>query len=819
MPPSRTPRAVWLTLLLGALGLGIALLCVTLLGSAPADKGRVYRIGYGNDAPLHFQGPDGKPAGLAVDLVREAARRRGIQLQWIHESGFNQRKLDLWVLQTDTPARRRTVHLTDPYLQSESCFIVRADSPYLDAAGLSHARVSHVDWPSQRANLALLVPQARLIPVETSDAALAAVADGTAQAAYVNQYAILTALLQGGHPIALRLLPAHVTRSKMGLASTQAAGSIADEIRDSMREMAADGTASQAVEHWAFFPNLTTDVIGDLAREKNREKALTAGLIAASALLVLVTWLAVVTWRRSVQLRRTKDLLARIADQVPGVVFQYRLRPDGSRVFPYASEAIRTIYRLSPEEARKDASAATRLLHPDDAAQVFATIRDSAAALAPWIHEYRVRFPDGTVRWLRGNAVPQRESDGSTLWHGFITDITDAKQAELTLQSLERKIQQTQKLESLGVLAGGIAHDFNNILTGIIGNASLATLELPDTSPVNAFLRAITDGAKQAADLCRQMLAYSGRGKFVIQTVSANRIVEETTKLLQLAISKHADLRLDLAPSLPAITADVTQIRQVIMNLVINASDAIGSQPGVIRISTSLVRLDPSFATGSVIAPDPLAGDYVCLEVSDSGCGMSPETQAKIFDPFYTTKFTGRGLGLSAVLGILRGHKGALKIASEVGKGTTFTLCFPVASADEASATATGSPEGSWSGKGAVLVVDDDETIRRATSAMLQKLGFTVVVAETGPRALDLFREAPHPFTLVLLDLTMPQMDGEAVFLALKDLEADVKVVLMSGFSEKEATARFVGKGLASFLQKPFGFDELRALLAAVLRA
>ena len=817
MPPPRSLSQARV-IFLAVVWIGAALTIGWLAGrKPPVDRARLYKIGYGDDAPLHFQDTNGEPTGLAVELVREAARRQGIRLVWSHDSGFNQQKFDMWVLQTDTPQRRKTVHLTEPYLQSESCFIVRADSAYRDPASLRNARVSHVNWPSQRQNLALLVPHAHLLPVTSSDLAIAALSEGRADAAYVNQYAILTSLLHGGSPVPFRIIAAHETRSQMSLASTAAAAPVADLLRDAMRDMAAEGAVTQAVERWAFFPNLTTDVISQMAREKHRERLLVAGLVGVTILLVLVTGLAVATSRRSAQLRRAKDLLARIADQVPGVVYQYRLRPDGTRHFPYASEAIRTIYRLSPEEANKQSSAVTRILHPDDAAKIEETIQQSARNLSPWVHEYRVRFPDGTIRWLRGNAVPQREADGSTLWHGFITDITEQKQAEINLQALERKIQQTQKLESLGVLAGGIAHDFNNILTGIIGNASLATLELPEDSAVIPFLRSITEGSKQAADLCRQMLAYSGRGRFVVRAVSVNRIVEETTKLLQIAVSKNASLRLELVPDLPAITADETQLRQVIMNLVINASDAIGDQQGAIRISTSVATLDPSFSAGAVLAPDSPEKPHVCLEVSDSGCGMSPEVQARIFDPFYTTKFTGRGLGLSAVLGILRGHKGGLKIDSQLGHGTTFTLCFPVAPVEEQADTKIVQAHTPWKASGLILVVDDDETIRRATSAMLQKLGFAVQVAEDGARGLEAFRADPSRFTLVLLDLTMPNKDGESVFVDMKALKPDVRVILMSGFSEKEATARFVGKGLASFLQKPFGFDDLRTLLASVL--
>ena len=395
-------------------------------------------------------------------------------------------------------------------------------------------------------------------------------------------------------------------------------------------------------------------------------------------------------------------------------------------------------------------------------------------------------------------------------------DATERKLAEAQRLKFERDLLETQKLESLGVLAGGIAHDFNNILTGIMGNASMASIDLPESSAVQDNLKAIKDASRQAADLCKQMLAYSGKGRFVVQNISLNRIVEETTHLLQISISKKAVLRFNLYSALPAILADATQIRQVIMNLVINASEAIGEKSGVISINTGLTRVDHSYLGGTVLAPELNEGTYVFLEVSDSGCGMSPETQARIFDPFFTTKFAGRGLGLAAVLGIVRGHKGALKIYSEVGRGTTFKLLFPCAPGGEDSIAPKSGSRTPWKGAGTVLVVDDEESVRSAAAMMLRKMGYEVALAADGREAIDAFAKEPDRFDLVLMDLTMPHVDGEFAFAELRRIRENVRVVLMSGFNEQEAISRFTGKGLASFLQKPFGFEELKQVLQFV---
>ena len=283
---------------------------------------------------------------------------------------------------------------------------------------------------------------------------------------------------------------------------------------------------------------------------------------------------------------------------------------------------------------------------------------------------------DGVVLEVLANAVPLRDADGRVC--GCVAtfqDLTAHKQVEEQRLKFERKLLETQKLESLGVLAGGIAHDFNNILTGILGNASLAEIELPTGSPVRDNLEQIKQSSLRAADLCKQMLAYSGKGRFLVQKLDVNRLVEETTKLLQVSISKKAVLRFNLSAVLPAIEADATQIRQVIMNVVINASEAIGGKSGVISLSTGLTRVDRAYLGGTIHAPELVTGDYVSLEISDTGCGMTPETQARIFDPFFTTKFTGRGLGLAAVLGIVLTMGKIDQGTTVVGASISSALC------------------------------------------------------------------------------------------------------------------------------------------------
>jgi PAS domain S-box-containing protein len=514
--------------------------------------------------------------------------------------------------------------------------------------------------------------------------------------------------------------------------------------------------------------------------------------------------------RREIRTEQFAATLNRIYGQVPGVIYQFLLRPDGSMCMPFASEGIRQLFELSPEDVRQDIGPLFARIPPDDLTRLQQDIATSARTLQPHRHEFRFRRANGSTAWLRGESMPERLPDGGTVWHGFISDVTEARR-------LESKLVESAKLESLGVLAGGIAHDFNNLLTGILGNASLARQELPPSSLGQPMLDQIETAARRAADLCKQMLAYSGKGRFVIQRLNLNKLIEDTTHLLQISIAKNCVLRFNLAPELPPVSADATQLRQVIMNLVINGSEAIGQRSGVLAISTGVARVDEEYLKGFRADASPAPGDYVYVEVSDNGCGMDTATLAKIFDPFFTTKFAGRGLGLAAVLGIVRGHKGGLKVYSEPGKGTTFKLFFPVATGRAQDSVSPFPDSGVFKGSGRVLVVDDEETVRTVAARMLERLGFQVELAVDGRDAMEKFRAAATPFTLVLLDLTMPHLDGEETFRQMRQHHPGVRVILTSGFNQQEAVNRFAGKGLAGFLQKPFELTGLVQVVRSVL--
>jgi PAS domain S-box-containing protein len=427
-------------------------------------------------------------------------------------------------------------------------------------------------------------------------------------------------------------------------------------------------------------------------------------------------------------------------------------------------------------------------------------------------HDSRFRKKDGTEIWtiVTGNPVLDEEGRVVSVL-GIITDITErrrAQQAQL----------QSQKLESLGVLAGGIAHDFNNLLTAILGNINLAQMCIPPLSPAHPYLENLEKSVQRATGLTRQMLAYSGKGRFVVAPLDLNQAVEEMSHLLGVSISKKVTLRFQLQPGLPALLAEASQIQQVVMNLVTNASEAIGDGEGIVSIRTGanvygeedLARDFP----GQAIEP----GTFLSLEVSDTGQGMGPDVLARIFEPFFTTKFTGRGLGLSAMQGIVRGHKGGIRVYSEVGKGTTFKLIFPAGLDAPPLDPERDEPE-AWTGSGKILVVDDEESVRVIAEALLRTRGFDVVLAQDGLEALACYQAQGGAIRAVLMDLTMPHLDGVETFRELRRLDPGCRVVLTSGYNEQEAVQDFLGKGLVGFVQKPFQVKDLMQALRKALQA
>ncbi|PJC71235.1 MAG: histidine kinase, partial [Zetaproteobacteria bacterium CG_4_8_14_3_um_filter_59_5] len=395
-----------------------------------------------------------------------------------------------------------------------------------------------------------------------------------------------------------------------------------------------------------------------------------------------------------------------------------------------------------------------------------------------WRDGFKNRRKDGSIYQVSQSIFPVVDASGAVIAYAAVQqDVTERKR-------MEEKLRHTDRVESLGVLAGGIAHDFNNLLTSILGHASLAKEKSDTSSPVWHHLERIEQASLSSADLCRQMLAYSGKGKFVVQPVDLSRLIETMGKLVEVSVSKKIGIRYMLSDQLPLIEADVAQMQQVVLNLLTNASEAIGEQYGSITVSTGQLAVDTDYLEECLGHEHIQAGDFVYLEVIDSGCGMSRETQGKIFDPFFTTKMTGRGLGMSAMLGIVRGHRGVLRISSESGQGTSIRVLIP-ATGEQSRVVAAELPEDIPMKSGTVLVIDDEEVVREIAQTMLEGMGYGVLKACDGIEGLEQFEEFKERISFVLLDMTMPKMSGLECFAELRRLDPDVRVILSSGYTEQ----------------------------------
>lgn len=502
----------------------------------------------------------------------------------------------------------------------------------------------------------------------------------------------------------------------------------------------------------------------------------------------------------------------------------------------YLSPRFEDILGYAPGGCPRTLITFVRHIVPEHRELVIDRLRQSVRSQAPFVIDCRIRDKVDRIRWLhvRGDVI--RSPSGRTARSvGTIVDVTAAAEAAEARVAQERELSRAevrraehqaqldaqlhhaQKLESLGLLAGGIAHDFNNLLVGVLSNASLALLDLDDRTPARGVVLEIERTAQRAADLTRQLLAYSGKGRFIVEPLDLSALAREMSQLLRTVVSKDATLHLELEDALPAIEGDATQLRQVIMNLITNASDALEGRPGTITVRTCQGALPPLEGEVLEFGGPCRAATTICLEVIDTGVGMTRAVAERIFDPFFSTKFTGRGLGLAAALGIVRGHHGSITLATAPGRGTRMRLRFPVPRAVPAPDT-TETRAARRSRSGQVLVVDDDSVVRGVTTALLRRQGFDVDAVDGGQAALDRLANDAAAYRFVLLDLTMPGLTGIEVLERLRARERREgrplrPVFLMSGYSEVDVAPHLGELSIAGFLQKPFTLADLEALL------
>ncbi len=557
---------------------------------------------------------------------------------------------------------------------------------------------------------------------------------------------------------------------------------------------------------------LLSDAYDHYFAKKVEENRSNQSMLILLGLLLLVYLLALIVSRQrgAVRLAESEKRFRMLFDLIPDGV---GVHCEGKWI--YCNPAAVQMFGAASEDELIGTAVLDRV-HADMRPQVVQRLQDEVAQgrQASLMLQKNLRM-DGSEFYGEVQGIPFMEDDRPVVM-AVIRDVTFRVQAEREKTEQQEKMEHVQRLESLGILAGGIAHDFNNILTAVMGNAALAGRNMDDAAPAKEFLSRIEISTQRAADLCKQMLAYSGKGQFIIKAINLSDLVGEMTRLMEVSIKKNVVIKYHLAENLPVVEADAAQLQQVILNLITNANEAIGDKSGVISFSTGVMHADARYLKQTVSGDTPSEGRYVFVEVSDTGCGMDAKIIRKIFDPFFTTKFTGRGLGMSAVLGIVRGHHGALRVYSEAGKGTTFKILFPVASESLEQASNQLVVPGQWQPSGVILVVDDEETIREVASMMLEDMGFSVLTAEDGVDALAVYRQHQQEIVGVLMDMTMPKMDGKECFRELRRINADVKVILSSGYNELDATSRFVGQGLAGFIQKPYSPEALMAIVREV---
>lgn len=541
---------------------------------------------------------------------------------------------------------------------------------------------------------------------------------------------------------------------------------------------------------------------------------------------LLATCSGILAARRQARMRQeAEDSLRRSEAR-----WRFALEGNADGVWDYEVQNQRVFYStvwkkmLGHEDSEISDSVAEWLerVHPDDIDRATAAFLEHFQKQnRTFAVEYRMRHKDGSYRWIRDRGMTmERGPDGFPMRVvGTHRDVTALHEAEAERRAMETQILQSQKLESMGILAGGIAHDFNNILTSIIGYADLALAEAAPSTALHSRLEHVILGARRAADLTRQLLAYSGKGQLVLKTMDLAELARETCELMEITLPQCAKLIQRAEEGIPAIAGDPVQVRQVLLNLVTNAVEALGSNTGTVTVHTAAGPYARENFTVMHAPEDPVSARYVYTEVSDTGCGMDAETIARIFDPFFSTKFTGRGLGLASALGIVRGHNGAILVRSEPGKGTTIRVLFPACASPITSRTNAmeAPPLPKATENGLALAADDEAALLGLADELLGRLGYRVIKAADGLEAMNAFREHVDDLELALLDVSMPGMDGTEVCQAIKRERPDLCVLLTSGYRDQLEELHGGSHGANGFIHKPFRIGEFDAAVHTAL--
>ncbi|HCE42977.1 MAG TPA: PAS domain-containing sensor histidine kinase [Lentisphaeria bacterium] len=516
-------------------------------------------------------------------------------------------------------------------------------------------------------------------------------------------------------------------------------------------------------------------------------------------------------------LHRSHDMIVKLTAQVPGVVYQYRLYADGRSCFPFASRGMDDIYEVTPEEVREDATPVFGRLHPGDRDGIVSAIQESARTLQPFHYEFRVVLPRQGLRWRLSSAMPERMEDGGTLWYGIISDITERKLIEEEKARLESQLRQAQKMEAVGQLAGGVAHDFNNMLSVINGYSDMLLMEMSQTDPKYDRVREIHKAGLRSAELTQQLLAFARKQTIAPRILDLNDTIAGMLKMLQRLIGENIELLWKPHANIWKVKMDPSQINQILANLLVNARDAI-SGAGMIEIETGKADLDKAFCESH---PDFVPGKYAVLEVSDNGCGMGKETIDHIFEPFFTTKKIGEGtgLGLATIFGIVKQNNGFINVYSEPGKGTAFKIYLPRHEQENGNAGNDKElePVKMFTGIETVLLVEDEKALLQFAGRLLERLGYTVLPAESPLQAMRIAAEHKGDIHLLMTDVVMPGMSGRDLKEKISLIRPGIRCLFMSGYTADIIAHDGILEEGVHFLEKPFTAEELSAKLREAL--
>jgi signal transduction histidine kinase/ActR/RegA family two-component response regulator len=772
----------------------------------PSRSDKVYRIGFGDDVPFHFRGADGGPTGVAVDIVKAAAARRGVRLDWVDPAqggidAIRSGDVDFWVLLTNLPERRNQVHFTQPYLSAERCFVVLTGGQITQPKDLVGSRIGYRDTVSEPGSilpeaypnadviyLRRYFPQATPVTLPSNSAQIPwqDLADHFIDALLLNKNAATALLLSGGNRAGLRMLPAQDSGTQLALASSFATAPVADRIRDAIRTMADDGSLSEIVDRWGYFQNVNLDVIHDLANARSASRLLEAGVLLLLCLLAYTGRLTLRLHRQRNSLSQTQDALRQsenyyrsLVEVLPDTI--YRAYEDGRLVEPPAAG----------ESARAKNCLAALAVSASHRSNVMTACQTRQTQAGEEICEGRV---------LEYRLIPIE--DDRVL--GVLRDVTAERRAQEENRRLLEQRQDASRLESLGQLAGGVAHDFNNLLTVINGYSGLLLKKLTGQPDLRSQVEHILTAGNSAKSLTEQLLAFSQRRMIEPEVLDLNQVVSTSVNMLRQTVGEKVALELDLASDLKAVMATLGSIQQVLINLAANARDAM-PEGGVLAIRTANVEYrEPAGGARS-----PATQACALLLVRDSGSGISGEVQNRMFEPFFTTKERGRGtgLGLSTVYGIVKQANGFIEVESKLGLGTAFRIYLPAldAVANHHSPQAADASESAVPAA-TVLFAEDEPGVRSMGATVLRMAGWSVLEAGDGAQALEMARNYPHRIDLLISDLMMPRMLGTELADRLRASRPDVRVLFITGYAPDAVDGRAFGG--APYLLKPFSPDK-----------